>query len=245
MEVHPPEHGIHSWRDFFVHMGTICLGLLVAIGLEQSVEWAHRRHERHLLLEQLDAEHQQTLRDAEFGVQYAGYMLRLEADKIAALQAAIAQTAYQAPPVSAPPYNANQPADPVWRAIKTAGTASLLPQKAVIANSEIETVLDDRKVRYLQSLATQVELTRACGDFPLRPDSAGSDYTHFDKKDLQQCLGTMRADYNLGYGVLVDNIIVVGAEKAIEAGETNIDRISDLEEQETERTLSQLHLVMQ
>ena len=31
MEVHASEHGIHSWRDFFVHMGTICLGLLIAL----------------------------------------------------------------------------------------------------------------------------------------------------------------------------------------------------------------------
>lgn len=45
MEVHPPEHGIHSWRDFIVHMGTITLGLLIAIGLEQSVEWVHHRHQ--------------------------------------------------------------------------------------------------------------------------------------------------------------------------------------------------------
>lgn len=42
MEVHPPEHGIHSWRDFLVHMGTITLGLLIALGLEAGAErWHH------------------------------------------------------------------------------------------------------------------------------------------------------------------------------------------------------------
>lgn len=44
MEVHPPEHPIHNWRDFFVHIATIVVGLLIAIGLEQSVEWFHHRH---------------------------------------------------------------------------------------------------------------------------------------------------------------------------------------------------------
>jgi hypothetical protein len=47
MEVHAPEHAIHTWREFFIHMGTICLGLLIAIALEQSVEALHHRHQMH------------------------------------------------------------------------------------------------------------------------------------------------------------------------------------------------------
>jgi hypothetical protein len=37
MEVHPPEHGIHSWRDFVVHMGTITLCLLL-LDLSRSLD---------------------------------------------------------------------------------------------------------------------------------------------------------------------------------------------------------------
>ncbi len=44
MEVHPPEHPIHTWRDFFIHIATIVVGLLIAIGLEQTVEALHHRH---------------------------------------------------------------------------------------------------------------------------------------------------------------------------------------------------------
>lgn len=29
---------IHTWKNFFIHVATICFGLLVAIGLEQSIE---------------------------------------------------------------------------------------------------------------------------------------------------------------------------------------------------------------
>ena len=65
MEVHPPEHGIHSWRDFFVHISTICLGLLVAIGLEQSVEALHRRHQQKELTERLKAESEFNLKAVE------------------------------------------------------------------------------------------------------------------------------------------------------------------------------------
>ncbi|MGA7155695.1 MAG: hypothetical protein WBY53_02545 [Acidobacteriaceae bacterium] len=59
LDVHPPHEAAHSWKDFLIHMTTICLGLLIAIGLEQSVEWMHRRHERAQLQEDLRAELEQ------------------------------------------------------------------------------------------------------------------------------------------------------------------------------------------
>ena len=56
MEVHPPEHPIHTWRDFVVHIATIVVGLLIAIGLEQSVEWLHHRHVVHTAHNNIRAE---------------------------------------------------------------------------------------------------------------------------------------------------------------------------------------------
>ena len=45
LDVHPAHHAATSWREFFVHIATIVLGLLIAIGLEQTVEAVHHRHE--------------------------------------------------------------------------------------------------------------------------------------------------------------------------------------------------------
>ena len=56
MEVHPPEHPIHTWRDFLIHIVTIVIGLLIAIGLEQSVEWFHHRHIVHVARENIARE---------------------------------------------------------------------------------------------------------------------------------------------------------------------------------------------
>jgi hypothetical protein len=56
IDVHAPHGGIHTWRDFWIHLGTIALGLLIAISLEQSVEWVHRLHERSQLEDDLRAE---------------------------------------------------------------------------------------------------------------------------------------------------------------------------------------------
>ncbi len=62
MEIHPPDHAIHSWRDFFIHIATIVVGLLIALGLEQSVEALHHRHLLHQAREQLREERAQNRR---------------------------------------------------------------------------------------------------------------------------------------------------------------------------------------
>jgi hypothetical protein len=44
LDVHPPHQPIHSWRDFFVHLITITIGLFIALSLEAAVEGLHHRH---------------------------------------------------------------------------------------------------------------------------------------------------------------------------------------------------------
>jgi len=65
LDVHPPHSPTHTWKDFLIHIATIVVGLLIAIGLEQTVEAIHQHRERHELMEQLDAEHRQVLNNAE------------------------------------------------------------------------------------------------------------------------------------------------------------------------------------
>jgi hypothetical protein len=56
LDVHPPHESTHTWRDFFIHIATICVGLLIAIALEQAVEAIHHRHERQVLVQEMRAE---------------------------------------------------------------------------------------------------------------------------------------------------------------------------------------------
>jgi len=56
MDVHAPHHPLHTWKDFWIHLGTITIGLLIALGLENAAEHAHQLHQRHQLLEDLHRE---------------------------------------------------------------------------------------------------------------------------------------------------------------------------------------------
>jgi hypothetical protein len=44
LDVHPPHEPVHGVRDFIIHLLTITIGLLIAVGIEGCVEWQHHRH---------------------------------------------------------------------------------------------------------------------------------------------------------------------------------------------------------
>ncbi len=56
LDVHPPHHAANTWRDFFIHIATIVIGLLIAIGLEQTVELIHHASERREVISALRQE---------------------------------------------------------------------------------------------------------------------------------------------------------------------------------------------
>ena len=50
IDIHPPHHAAATRRDFFIHLSTVVLGILIAIGLEQTVEAIHHADERRTLI---------------------------------------------------------------------------------------------------------------------------------------------------------------------------------------------------
>jgi hypothetical protein len=56
LEVHAPHESVHTWKGFFIHIATIVVGLLIAIGLEQTVEYFHHHQQAHEAREQILAE---------------------------------------------------------------------------------------------------------------------------------------------------------------------------------------------
>jgi hypothetical protein len=90
LEVHPPDHAIHSWRDFIIHIATIVVGLLIAIGLEQSVEALHHRHLLHQAREQLREEiavNRKTLKRDKYLLEVAHGESRYNIDLLSSPQA--------------------------------------------------------------------------------------------------------------------------------------------------------------
>jgi hypothetical protein len=45
LDVHPIHAPVHGWRDFFIHIATIVVGLCIAVGIQQAVEFFHNRYQ--------------------------------------------------------------------------------------------------------------------------------------------------------------------------------------------------------
>ncbi len=43
MDIHPPHGSVNSLKDFFIHLLTVILGILIALSLEGLIEWRHHR----------------------------------------------------------------------------------------------------------------------------------------------------------------------------------------------------------
>ena len=56
LEVHAPHEPIYSWKGFTIHIATIVIGLLIAVGLEQTVEYFHHQHQAAKFEEHLRAD---------------------------------------------------------------------------------------------------------------------------------------------------------------------------------------------
>jgi hypothetical protein len=63
MEIHKPK-AAHSWGEFLIEIGTIICGILVALALEQAVEWAHGEERLHQVQDQLHVEISTNMRSA-------------------------------------------------------------------------------------------------------------------------------------------------------------------------------------
>jgi hypothetical protein len=65
LDVHPPHEAAHTWKDFFIHIATIVVGLIIAVGLEQTVEHIHQHYELRETREALEREREANRRHME------------------------------------------------------------------------------------------------------------------------------------------------------------------------------------
>lgn len=70
LDVHPPHEPVHGIRDFLLHLLTITVGLLIALGLEAAVEWRHHVHLRHEAEENIRRELRDNQTDLRATVSY-------------------------------------------------------------------------------------------------------------------------------------------------------------------------------
>lgn len=142
LDVHPAYHAATTRRDFFIHITTIVLGLLIAIGLEQTVEWVHHRYQLQELHTALREDAEKTVRETPATLQHFQGL----AAWYAAREEQVQQSLQDHHPVPAPPPHPHLlpaspvPLEPAWTAAVASGLVSLLPQDEVKDYTEVDSL---------------------------------------------------------------------------------------------------------
>jgi hypothetical protein len=176
LDVHPPHAPTHSWKDFFIHIATICVGLLIAIGLEQSVEAIHRHHEREELRTALNRESEQILRDTQ----------RVEAGTtidihwLQELESQVSDAARNRQELAPLPKRPSKtgwdvPDEPIYKAAKASTRIALLPDEEIVAYGELDALMSEINLKYqhltdtsrtLDSFNREIAFDKAPGSNP-------------------------------------------------------------------------------
>jgi hypothetical protein len=231
LDVHPPHHDVHTWREYLRHMSTIVLGLLIAIGFEQSVEALHRAHERDELRASLNRDSQRIIADAlQAENAQAAPMQWLQARQ-EEIQAAL--RAHRPLPASLPrrPYFSSVlPINPAWNAAKSSGLLPLLTQQEVQAYSELDSIFLKRETAYNAG----IEASKKIAEFETRfadPQERGNriDLSSASPADLDRYLDLLSGEYIAwGWYRFVCEYLR-GGETAVLSGERDLARIQKAE----------------
>ena len=231
LDVHPPHHATHTWRDFFIHIATICVGLLIAIALEQTVEHIHRQHEATELRDSLAAETGQILNDSAA----ADYKLKQAFDWQTQVARQISDAALHNQPLGPFPPAVGQSYpianDPVYRAALADGQLSLLTHDEVVAYSEVDSIMQDNHLARLELLREGKLLSDFMDANAFAQPAGTPPFAHASTDDLRQ-LYTLIVSLNTEQNRYRHRLRRVwGAEVAIAQGERYFPSIEAAETQ--------------
>jgi len=228
LDVHVPQKSEHTWTDFTIHIATICVGLLIAVGLEQGVEWLHHRHELHSLREDLREEDEKVLRDNADELRVSTLGLAWLDQRMAAVQEGIRQ--HKPVPYIPPPgvRARSSPDDHVWRAAKASNLIEVMPQQDIKAYSEVDALLDQYH-EIARNHAASANLSAFERQFRVSPESRVLDLSSATHADLVEELRLLSIYRSNIADVRAFNLFVDGAVRAVLQGERDLDRIDDAE----------------
>jgi hypothetical protein len=130
LDVHPAHHAANTWRDFFIHIATIVVGLLIAVGIEQTVEYFHHRHQLRELREQMHDVLEKNRDSTPHNMEMAA-RLRASLQSIQARIAAGSAQPAPAPTIPAVDLFPRVPSIAPYEAAKENGTVALLTSEEI------------------------------------------------------------------------------------------------------------------
>ena len=164
LDVHPAHHAASTWKEFFIHITTIVIGLLIAVGLEQTVEYFHHRHQLHDVRQGILADGSLYLHDVDELRLVNRQRIEDLNTRIQQLRAALSHHQQLVSPIYRPTPPTNTIRLGNFSAAKASGLVQLLSEDEINIVSDAEVGVS--KSEALKELAQ--EATRKCAAFEQR-----------------------------------------------------------------------------
>lgn len=190
MEVHPPDHPVMTWKQFFIHMAIVVLGLLIAIGLEQGVELLHRKHQREDVREGLNRDLEEITSNSELMYTSLGETLVETQLRIAQAQTALATRQPLARENPGRPLRGDIPFDATFRAAQSGGLLPLLSQSEIIAFTELDVMVNENRERCVSALETIADVSSFSARFG-NPSNEPNSWSQASPEDLRSYLAAL------------------------------------------------------
>jgi hypothetical protein len=200
LDVHDAHHAASTWKDFFIHIATIVLGLMIAVGLEQTVEYVHERRALTQARRELSEEKRANIEGFHQSVASFRASSAYLKDYLATLRRAMKDPAVAVPALHVPigfvysQYTA-------WGTAQREGALALMPSEEQSANDRMYVGLhavDDAEDRAFRS-KQHAEAVFLSGEDP-------RDLTLEQKKELYRDASQALSD--VGHAVIVQKVTV-------------------------------------
>ena len=221
------EHIFRSWRDRFIQLCIVYLGLLLAIGSERGVEALYRRHRRTELQAALRHDGERAVADSIQEEADCAARLRWLQTRLAQVDTAIQDGTALAPPPNFKFPGGNYPEDPIWKAAKSSGLQALLSQEDLDAYWELDYLFSLVDAASQKSSETGANRNQFQLEF-IKPGAAISPASPVQLRQFRELL---REDILAKANLRFDVWMVHGALTAILHGERNLVKIEEAEAQ--------------
>ena len=159
LDVHAPHEPIHTWKGFVIHIATITIGLLIAIGLEQLVEYFHHRHQAAAIVGKLKAESYENIATVRSDIKHCDETLaaiKPIVDRLSQKPSARPPAPW-IPPVL-PDARILKPSDAEWLIARDSALLQILPSALVANYWKIEATREIAATAYSDARRSRLKL---------------------------------------------------------------------------------------
>jgi hypothetical protein len=159
LDVHPPHEPIHTWRGFLIHIATITIGLLIAIGLEQLVEHLHHRQQAAAISGKLKAESNENIVVVRSDIENCDKTLAAIKSIVDSLDQNLrASPAAPWMPPALPEERIYKPSDAQWLIARDSALLQMLPSALVANYWKIEVTRDHADAVYVDTRRSRIKV---------------------------------------------------------------------------------------